>query len=212
MLFGSANPGEGKTTTVANLAASLAQNGARVLAVDADLRRPTLHRHFGLDHTPGSPTWWWGGSKRPRWCVPRPCAGLSVLPCGYIPPNPAELLGSDALRETLHSLRKKYDWVLVDAPPILAMADTPVLCPFVDGLVLVVWSESSSRPALRRALDQVERVGGKLTGRRAQQGRPAAQRLLLRPALRRVLPQVLRRVRRTLRPSHRALVVEHMIG
>jgi Mrp family chromosome partitioning ATPase len=54
--------------------------------------------------------------------------------------------------------------VLVDAPPILAMADTPVLCPFVDGLVLVVWSESSSRPALRRALDQIERVGGKLTG------------------------------------------------
>jgi capsular exopolysaccharide synthesis family protein len=93
-----------------------------------------------------------------------PIAGLCVLPCGYIPPNPAELLGSDALREVLQGLRRKYDWVLVDAPPILAMADTPVLCPFVDGLVLVVWSESSSRPALRRALDQIERVGGKLTG------------------------------------------------
>jgi polysaccharide biosynthesis transport protein len=164
VLFGSANPGEGKTTTVANLAASLAQNGARVLAVDADLRRPTLHRHFGLGHTPGLSDAVVGRSKLAEVIRPTPVSGLSVIPCGYIPPNPAELLGSDSLRELLHGLRKKYDWVLVDAPPILAMADTPVLCPFVDGLVLVVWSESSSRPALRRALDQLERVGGKLTG------------------------------------------------
>jgi len=164
VLFGSANPGEGKTTTVANLAASLAQNGARVLAVDADLRRPTLHRHFGLDHTPGLSDAVVGRSKLAEVVRPTSVSGLSVIPCGYIPPNPAELLGSESLREVLHGLRRKYDWVLVDAPPILAMADTPVLCPFVDGLVLVVWSESSSRPALRRALDQLERVGGKLTG------------------------------------------------
>ena len=164
VLFGSANPGEGKTTTVANLAASLAQNGARVLAVDADLRRPTLHRHFGLDHTPGLSDAVVGRSKLTEVVRATSVSGLSVIPCGYIPPNPAELLGSESLREVLHGLRKRYDWVLVDAPPILAMADTPVLCPFVDGLVLVVWSESSSRPALRRALDQLERVGGKLTG------------------------------------------------
>jgi capsular exopolysaccharide synthesis family protein len=164
ILFGSANPGEGKTTSVANLAASLAQNGARVLAVDADLRRPTLHRHFGLEHTPGLSDLVVGRAKLADVVHATSVPGLSVLPCGYIPPNPAELLGSDALRDVLQALRKKYDWVLVDAPPILAMADTPVLCPFVDGLVLVIWSESSSRPALRRALDQIERVGGKLTG------------------------------------------------
>ena len=164
VLFGSANPGEGKTTTVANLASSLAQNGARVIAVDADLRRPTLHRHFGLSHTPGLSDAVVGRSKLSEVVRPTTVSGLFVIPCGYIPPNPAELLGSDSLRDLLHGLRKKYDWVLVDAPPILAMADTPVLCPFVDGLVLVVWSESSSRPALRRALDQLERVGGKLTG------------------------------------------------
>jgi exopolysaccharide transport family protein len=164
ILFGSANPGEGKTTSVANLAASLAQNGAKVLAVDADLRRPTLHRHFGLEHTPGLSDLVVGRAKAAEVVRPTSVPGLSILPCGYIPPNPAELLGSDALRDVLQGLRKKYDWVLVDAPPILAMADTPVLCPFVDGLVLVVWSESSSRPALRRALDQIERVGGKLTG------------------------------------------------
>jgi exopolysaccharide transport family protein len=164
ILFGSANPGEGKTTSVANLAASLAQNGARVMAVDADLRRPTLHRHFGLEHTPGLSDAVVGRARLNDVVRPTPVPGLSVLPCGYIPPNPAELLGSDALKDLLHALRRKHDWVLVDAPPILAMADTPVLCPFVDGVVLVVWSESSSRPALRRALDQVERVGGKVTG------------------------------------------------
>ncbi len=164
ILFGSANPGEGKTTSVANLAASLAQNGAKVLAVDADLRRPTLHRHFGLEHTPGLSDLVVGRARLADVVHATSVPGLSILPCGYIPPNPAELLGSDALRDVLQGLRKKHDWVLVDAPPILAMADTPVLCPFVDGLVLVVWSESSSRPALRRALDQIERVGGKLTG------------------------------------------------
>ena len=164
ILFSSANPSEGKTTTVANLAASLAQNGARVLAVDADLRRPTLHRHFGLRHTPGLSDVVVGRSKLAEAVQATSVAGLSVLSCGYIPPNPAELLGSDLLRDALCAQRKKYDWVLIDAPPILAMADTPVLCPFVDGLALVVWSETSSRPALKRALDQVERVGGKLTG------------------------------------------------
>jgi capsular exopolysaccharide synthesis family protein len=132
-------------------AASLAQNGARVLAVDADLRRPTLHRHFGLAHTPGLSDVVVGRSKLQEVVRPTTVSGLSVIPCGYIPPNPAAPLGSDSLRDLLQGLRKKYDWVLVDAPPTLAMADTPVLCPFVDGLVLVVWSESSSRPALRRA-------------------------------------------------------------
>jgi Mrp family chromosome partitioning ATPase len=68
------------------------------------------------------------------------------------------------MREVMATLRKRYDWVLVDAPPILAMADTPVLCPFVDGIILVVWAENCSRPALQRAIDQVSRVGGKLTG------------------------------------------------
>ena len=88
VLFGSANPGEGKTTTVANLAASLAQNGARVLAIDADLRRPTLHRHFGLSHTPGLSDAVVGRSKLLEVVRPTTVSGLSVIPCGYIPPEP----------------------------------------------------------------------------------------------------------------------------
>src|SRR5262245_20564602 len=164
VLFGSAHPGEGKTTTVANLGAALAQNGARVLIVDADLRRPTLHGHFGLAHTPGLSDVIVAKCKPHDVIRPTPIEGLHFLPCGYIPPNPTDLLGSDSLRDLLNAQKKRFDWVLVDAPPILAMADTPVLCPFADGLVLVVWAENSGRPAVKRALDQVHRVGGKLTG------------------------------------------------
>jgi polysaccharide biosynthesis transport protein len=160
----SANPGEGKTTTVANLAASLAINGARVLAVDADLRRPTMHQHFGLTKTPGLSDLIVGKAKPSEAIHKTQFGGLQVMPCGYVPPNPTELLGSASLREILAALRTHYDWVLIDTPPILAMADTAVLCPLIDGLALVVGAETSSRPAVQRAVDQIQSVNGRLIG------------------------------------------------
>lgn len=164
LVVSSANPGEGKTTTVANLAASLAENGMRVLAVDADLRRPTVHQHFGLEKVPGLSDLLVGKCTLTEAVRPTRLSRLSLLPCGYIPPNPAELLGSESMREVVAVLRKRYDWVLIDAPPILAMADTPVLCPHVDGVVLVVWAESCTRAAVEGAVHQVAHVGGKVTG------------------------------------------------
>lgn len=164
LLVTSANPGEGKTTTVANLAASLAENGARVLAVDADLRRPTLHQHFGLEKTPGLSDAIVGAALTAQATQNTRHKGLQLLPCGYVPPNPTELLGAVSTRELIASLRKRYDWVLIDAPPVLAMADTPVLAPWADGVILVVWAEVCPRPALQRAIDQLKAVGGKITG------------------------------------------------
>ncbi len=164
LLISSANPGEGKTTTVANLAESLAQNGARVLCVDADLRRPTLHQHFGAQKTPGLSDLIVGKSQASQVIQSTRVKGLQLLPCGYIPPNPTELLGSANMREVVRALREHYDWVLIDAPPILAIADAPVLCPTVDGLVLVVGAEMSSRPAVQRAIEQIRSVGAKITG------------------------------------------------
>ena len=160
----SANPGEGKTTTVANLAASLAINGSRVLAIDADLRRPTMHQHFGVAKTPGLSDLIVGKAKPSESIHKTQFGGLQILPCGYVPPNPTELLGSASLREILAALRTHYDWVLIDTPPILAMADTSVLCPLVDGLAIVVGAETSSRPAVARALDQIRSVNGRVLG------------------------------------------------
>ncbi len=164
LLVSSASPGEGKTTTVANLVAALGENGGRVLAVDADLRRPTLHQHFGIAKTPGLSDVIVGKSQPSQAVQATRFRGLSILPCGYVPPNPTELLSSESMRELIATLRKRYDFIVIDAPPILAMADAAVMCPHVDGVVLVVWAENCTRPSVQRAVDQVTRVGGKLVG------------------------------------------------
>jgi capsular exopolysaccharide synthesis family protein len=163
-LFTSASPGEGKTTSVANLAVALAQNGARVLAVDADLRRPTLHVHFGLDKTQGLSDLVIGGCPFAEAVQHTEVRGLQVLPSGYIPPNPAELLGSPSMKELVAVLRKRFDWVLFDAPPLLTIADALVLSSLVDGTILVARADVTPLPAIHRAIDQIAGVGGKLTG------------------------------------------------
>jgi succinoglycan biosynthesis transport protein ExoP len=164
ILVTSANPGEGKTTTLANLATALAQNGAKVLAVDADLRRPTLNHHFGLQKTPGLSDLIVGKAAASQAIQSTRVNGLQVLACGYQPPNPAELLGSPMMKQILEAIRAHYDWVLIDAPPLLAMADAPVLASLVEGVVLVVEAEVVTKPAVMRAIDQILSVGGKVTG------------------------------------------------
>jgi polysaccharide biosynthesis transport protein len=164
ILVTSASPGEGKTTTTVNLAASLAQTGARVLAVEADLRRPSMSQHFSSVKAPGLTDLIVGKSEATQAIHTTRYKGLMILPCGYVPPNPAELLGSARMKDIMRALRSHYDWVIVDTPPVLAMADTPVLCPIVDGVVLVVAAEVSGRQAVNRAVDQIASVGGKVVG------------------------------------------------
>ena len=160
----SANPGEGKTTTVANLAAALAHNGAKVLAVDADLRRPTLHQHFGLQKTPGLSDLLVGKSTASQAIQTTRINGLQLLACGYQPPNPAELLGSPMMKQVVEALRSHYEWILIDSPPLLAMADTAVLASVVEGVVLVLAADSTPKPLVGRALDQIQSVGGRVVG------------------------------------------------
>jgi capsular exopolysaccharide synthesis family protein len=164
ILVSSSVPGEGKTTTAANLAAALALNGSQVLAVDADLRRPSLHEQFGLRAAPGLSEVLARSRRAGRLIRPTPVRGLRVLPSGETPPNPSELLGSERLRRLLATERRRYQWIVIDAPPILALSDAPVLCTLVDGLVLVVWAEATGFPSVRRALEQVAQVGGRLAG------------------------------------------------
>ena len=160
----SASPGEGKTTTVAHLAESLARNGAKVLAIDADLRRPTLHQHARIPKTPGLSDMIVGNAAASDAIRSTRVNGLSILPCGYIPPNPAELLGSAMMRQIIEAVRTRFDWVLIDTPPVLAMADASVVLPTVEGVVLVVAGETSSKPQVQRAIEQVRHVGSKVIG------------------------------------------------
>jgi capsular exopolysaccharide synthesis family protein len=123
-----------------------------------------MHQHFAIAKTPGLTDLIVGKNKASEAIQVTRFKGLQVLPCGYVPPNPAELLGSASMKEVIQALREHYDWVLIDTPPILGMADTPVLCRLVDGVVLVIGAEISGRPAIERALDQITGVGGKITG------------------------------------------------
>ena len=160
----SAVPSEGKTTTIANLAESLANNGAKVLAIDADLRKPTLHAHFRVSKTPGLSDMIVGNAAASKAIRSTRINGLSVLPCGYIPPNPAELLGSAMMQQIMEAVRSRFDWVLLDTPPILAMADAAVVSPMVEGVVLVIGAETSKKPQVERAIEQVQSIGGKIVG------------------------------------------------
>jgi len=135
-----------------------------VIILDADLRKPNVHIRFAVAKTPGLSDLIVGKVQASQAIRVSTTKGLSVLTCGYIPPNPAELLGSTSMREVLQALREHFDWVLIDTPPALAMADTPVLCPIVDGVILVIGAENGSKPTVQRAVDQIQGVGGKITG------------------------------------------------
>lgn len=164
VMLTSANPGEGKTVTVANLAVVLAQANKRVIALSADLRKPRLHRFFGLKNDQGL-TNLLSGEVESAYAVIR--AGdnhIGVMASGPVPGNPAELLTSQAMGELLSELEKEFDFVLIDVPPILAVADALGLAPFADGVILVADAEHTSRHAVAQARQQLDQVNATLIG------------------------------------------------
>ncbi len=164
VLVTSASPAEGKTTTVANLAVTFAQAEKRVLLVDADMRRPTLHETFGLSKSPGLTDILVGTSTFAE-AVHRAVADyLDVLCCGITPPNPAEQLGSRRMQEFIKQMCEQYDLVLFDSPPLLAVTDAAVLSTAVDGAILVVAASETRATAIHRASEFIGTVGGKVLG------------------------------------------------
>jgi len=164
ILFTSGQPGEGKTTTAINTAISLSQLGASVLLVDADLRRPTVHRVFKMKETSGLSTFLSRQVEIDPLIHKLWVPNLSVLPCGAIPPNPAELISSERMRELLRELWVKYDHILIDSPPLINVTDPVILSTMVDGVILVVQAGRSTREVVRRARQELSSVGAKIFG------------------------------------------------
>jgi len=161
----SALPQEGKTTTSINCAVVLAQKGIRVLLIDADLRRPSIHKTLGMGPRSGLSNVLTGSATLQQTITRSPILpNLSILPAGTPPPNPAELLASPNMRNTLEELRGQYDHIVVDTPPTLSVTDAVVLSPGADAIVLVIRSGQTTKQALRRSRDILMQVNAKVSG------------------------------------------------
>ncbi len=160
----SPNKGDGKSTLAANLAISIAQSGKSVLLVDADLRRPQVAKLFGIDHPTGFSSVLGGLAEPNETICPTVIPGLSVIPAGPTPPNPAELLTGLRLRPVLESLRERFDYVIVDSPPLLAVTDPGVVGPQVDGVILTLRSTKNARVEAKRAKEILDNLGINIFG------------------------------------------------
>ena len=152
----SAMPGEGKTVSAANLAITLAQSGKTVLVVDADLRRPRQHRLFKVKNTFGLTTYLTDSVPIKDVVKSTDIPNLFLVNAGPIPPNPAELLGSDKMTRFIKMMGEECDFMIFDLPPMLEISDALVLGAKVDGMVLVVWGDKTSREALKKAREKLD--------------------------------------------------------
>ena len=164
LLVTSTQPADGKTTVACNLAISLAQLGHRVLLVDADLRSPSLHKLFGIDRSLGLVSYLTGQQDWRAVVHPSGSRGLDLLVCGPVPPNPSELLSSQSMGALIRSASAEYGFVILDSSPMLALADSRILAPLVNGVLLVVRSGTTPREQLLHAQSGIRGVGGNLIG------------------------------------------------
>ena len=165
ILISSSQPSEGKTTTAINTAVTLAQSNAEVVLIDCDLRRPRLHSYFSLDNTNGLTNYLSGERNTENFI--KPCAGLpklKVITSGPIPPNPAELLSSNEMKNLLTFLRGRYKHVIIDSPPAISFTDAAILSTQVDGVVLVAMAGRSSLHLMRRFKQRLANIGARIYG------------------------------------------------
>ncbi|MCA1778404.1 MAG: polysaccharide biosynthesis tyrosine autokinase [Xanthomonadaceae bacterium] len=167
MLITSPGPGDGKTTTAINLATVLAQNGARVLLIDADLRKPRLHRDFGKPQSPGLTNRIAGkqpdGSSSSA-IFPTDVDGLFVMPSGNSAPNPAELLSSERMQKVIAMTVRAFDHVLIDTAPILGLADSMILSRQVDGVIVVTSAGKTSKDSIKTSMRRLAQIRAPVLG------------------------------------------------
>jgi len=164
LLVTSAGANEGKTVSSLNLALTLAEAGSRVLLIDVDLRKPTCHIALGIANHRGLSSFLAGQADLASVIHVLEAARISVIPAGPTPPNPAELVGSARMRQTLEDLRHDYDFIILDSPPVLPVTDAVVLAREVDGVVQVVKGHDTPRDLIRRARDQLMQANAHLLG------------------------------------------------
>lgn len=164
LLVTSPGPGEGKSTSVSNLAITMAQMGSRVLLIDSDLRRPVLHSIFKIDRRVGLSNVLVGRATIEEAVQSTDIENLFVMPCGTLPPNPSELLASAAMTRALEEMKARYDIVLFDSPPIIAVTDAAVLSSRLDGVILVVKAGQTYREAAYRAHTLLKNVNARILG------------------------------------------------
>jgi capsular exopolysaccharide synthesis family protein len=164
LMVTSGRAGVGKTVIAANLAITLAQGGSRVLLIDANFRRPMVHRVFDLPNNVGLSGVLARLNRLDEAVHTSSVAGLDVLTCGTVPPSPADLLGSEGMQNLLADVRGRYDAVIVDGPPILVVSDAHVLCGMVDGAVLVVSAASTPRGVAIRATRTLRGLRARVVG------------------------------------------------
>ncbi len=161
----SAQPGEGKSEILVNLGIVLAQNRMRVLLMDADLRRPSLHIRLGLDNLIGLSQVFIHPELGLSYSLqPTRITEMAAITAGDTPPNPSELLGSPLMGNILEELKKSYDIILIDTPPALAVTDAAVLLPYVDGILIVVKPGSTSLALLRQMVNQMRQQNAYILG------------------------------------------------
>jgi len=165
ILITSSQPAEGKTTTAINTAITLAQSGADVVIVDCDLRRPRLHNHFGLDNLTGLTNYLSGDRNTENLLKSFPnLPRLKVVTSGPIPPNPAELLSSNEMKNLLQFLKGNFQHVIIDSPPAISFTDAAILSTLVDGVVLVAMAGKSSVHLMRRFKQRLGNIGARIYG------------------------------------------------
>ncbi len=164
ILFSSSSPREGKTITSVNLAVAMAQSGSRVIILDCDLRRPKMHKLLDVSRDIGMTNILVGGLELKEAIVSTKVPNLSVIPSGPVPPNPSEILGSNRMAEVIKNLRKDYDRIIIDSPPISAVTDAAVLTNTVDGLILVIRANDKSRDVIISSMEKLKTVNANVLG------------------------------------------------
>lgn len=164
LMVASAQAGEGKTTTVSNLAVAYAQEGKKVLLIDADLRKPTIHEAFAVSNRTGLTHLLINQYSIAEVVKESSIPNLSVIPSGPIPPNPSEILASKRMLSLLVELKELYDVILFDTPPVLAVTDGLIIGSMVDGVILIVNSGRVKRELVRKAKANLEHVKARVLG------------------------------------------------